>query len=78
MGLVWSAIAGIATFIGSWLLYSNAAKRKIGSILVLVFSLVSLNYVGLILGLIGGFLGYTFKGASVTTSNTSSRSLNPP
>jgi hypothetical protein len=37
-----------------------------------------MNFVGLILGLIGGFLGYTFKGASVTTSNTSGRSLNPP
>jgi membrane protein insertase Oxa1/YidC/SpoIIIJ len=71
--LVWSVIAGIATFAGSWLLFNNAAKRKIGSMLVLVFSLISLNYVGLILGLIGGFLGYTFKSASVTTSNTSSR-----
>ena len=78
MALVWSTIAGIATFVGSWLLFNNAAKRKIGSMLVLVFSLISMNYVGLILGLIGGFLGYTFKGASVTTSNTSGRSFNPP
>ena len=78
MALVWSVIAGIAVFVGSWLLYNNAAQRKIGSILVLVFSLVSMNFVGLILGLIGGFLGYTFKGTSVNTSNTSGRSFNPP
>ena len=78
MGLVWSVIVGIAVFVGSWLLYNNAAQRKIGSILVLVFSLISMNFVGLILGLIGGFLGYTFKGTSVSTSNTSGRSFNPP
>ncbi len=78
MALVWSVIVGIATFLGSWLLFNNVAKRKIGSILVLVFSLISMNYVGLILGLIGGFLGYTFKGTSVTTTNTSGRSFNPP
>src|SRR5438874_1548975 len=73
MILIWGSIAGILTLVGSWLLYNNAAQRKIGSILVLVFSVISLNFVGLILGLIGGFLGYTFKGASVTTSNTSGR-----
>src|SRR5712664_3230507 len=73
MILVWGSIAGILTLVGSWLLYNNAAQRKIGSILVLVFSVISLNFVGLILGLIGGFLGYTFKGTSVTTSNTSGR-----
>jgi ABC-type transporter Mla maintaining outer membrane lipid asymmetry permease subunit MlaE len=78
MILVWGSIAGILVLVGSWLLYSNAAQRKIGSILVLVFSVISLNFVGLILGLIGGFLGYTFKGTSVSTSNSSSRSLNPP
>jgi hypothetical protein len=78
MILVWGSIAGILVLVGSWLLYNNTAQRKIGSILVLVFSVISLNFVGLILGLIGGFLGYTFKGASVTTSNTSGRSLNPP
>ncbi len=71
--LIWGSIAGILTLVGSWLLYNNAAQRKIGSILVLVFSVISLNFVGLILGLIGGFLGYTFKGASVATSNTSGR-----
>ncbi|HEV2118523.1 MAG TPA: hypothetical protein VGS11_00210 [Candidatus Bathyarchaeia archaeon] len=73
MALAWSVIAGIATFVGSWLLYNNAAQRKIGSILVLVFSVISMNFVGLILGLIGGFLGFTFKGTSVNTSNTSGR-----
>jgi hypothetical protein len=78
MILVWGSIAGILVLVGSWLLYNNTAQRKIGSILVLVFSVISLNFVGLILGLIGGFLGYTFKSASVTTSNTSSRSFNPP
>ena len=76
--LVWGSVAGILTLVGSWLLYNNAAQRKIGSILVLVFSVISLNFVGLILGLIGGFLGYTFKGASVTTSNTQGRGFNPP
>src|SRR2546428_24448 len=73
MILVWCSIAGILTLVGSWLLYNTAAQRKIGLMLVLVFSVISLNFVGLILGLIGGFLGYTFKGASVTTSNTSGR-----
>ncbi|TMI09358.1 hypothetical protein E6H34_01020 [Candidatus Bathyarchaeota archaeon] len=73
MILIWGSIAGILTLVGSLLLYKNAAQRKIGSILVLVFSVISLNFVGLILGLIGGFLGYTFKGASVATSSTSGR-----
>ncbi len=73
MILVWGSVAGILTLVGSWLLYNNAAKRKIGSILVLVFSVISLNFIGLILGLIGGFLGLTYKGSSVTTSNTSGR-----
>ncbi len=73
---LWGAFAGLLIIAGSWLLYNNAAQRKLGSILVLVFSLISLNFVGLILGLIGGFLGYSFK----TTSTTSStgRSYNPP
>ncbi len=78
MVLIWGSIAGILVLVGSWLLYNNAAQRKIGSILVLVFSVISLNFVGLILGLIGGFLGYTYKGASVSSSNTSSRGFNPP
>ena len=78
MILVWGSVAGILVLVGSWLLYNNAAQRKIGSILVLVFSVISLNFVGLILGLIGGFLGYTYKGSSVTTSNTQSRGFNPP
>jgi len=78
MVLIWGSIAGILVLVGSWLLYNNAAQRKIGSILVLVFSVISLNFVGLILGLIGGFLGYTFKGASVSSSNASSRGFNPP
>jgi len=78
MILVWGSIAGLLVLVGSWLLYNNAAQRKIGSILVLVFSVISLNFIGLILGLIGGFLGYTFKGATVTNSNTAGRGFNPP
>ncbi len=73
---LWGAFAGLLIIAGSWLLYNNAAQRKLGSILALVFSLISLNFIGLILGLIGGFLGYSFK----TTTKTSStgRSYNPP
>ena len=75
MTLVWGIFAGLLTVVGSWLLYNNAARRKLGSILVLVFSLISMNTLGLILGLIGGFLGYTFK---TTSSHTQGRSYNPP
>ena len=73
---IWGTLAGILTIVGAWLLYNNAAQRKLGSILVLVFSLISMNILGLILGLVGGFLGYTFK-TSTTTSNTG-RTYNPP
>ena len=77
--LIWGSIAGVLVLVGSWLLYNNAAQRKIGSMLVLVFSILSMNFLGLILGLIGGFLGYTYKGASTTTNTTSSsRGYNPP
>ncbi len=73
---IWGTIAGLLVMVGSWLLYNNAAQRKLGSILVLVFSLISLNILGLILGLIGGFLGFTFKSSS--TTSPSGRSYNPP
>jgi len=77
--LIWGGIAGVLVLVGSWLLYNNAAQRKIGSMLVLVFSILSMNFLGLILGLIGGFLGYTYKGTSTTTNTTSSsRGYNPP
>lgn len=76
--LVWGSIAGICILIGSWLLYNNAAQRKLGSILVLVFSVISMNFVGLILGLIGGFLGYSFKGNTTPSSSSPSRGYNPP
>ena len=56
MLLIWGSIAGILTLVGGWLLYNNAAQRKLGSTLVLVFSILSMNFIGLILGLIGGFL----------------------
>jgi uncharacterized membrane protein len=75
---IWGAIAGFLTIIGGWLLYNNAAQRKLGSILVLVFSLISLNVLGLILGLIGGFLGYTFKSSSTPGSSNSGRNYTPP
>jgi len=64
---IWGPIAGLLVIAGSWLLYSNAAQRKLGSTLVLVFSLVSMNVLGLILGLIGGFLGFTWKQSTAQT-----------
>ena len=76
--LIWGSIAGVLVLVGSWLLYNNAAQRKIGSMLVLVFSILSMNFLGLILGLIGGFLGYTYKGTNTTTTTNSSRGYNPP
>ena len=79
MLLIWGSIAGILTLVGGWLLYNNAAQRKLGSTLVLVFSILSMNFIGLILGLIGGFLGYTYKtGASTTNASSSSRGYTPP
>lgn len=72
---IWGAIAGLLVIAGSWLLYNNSAQRKLGSTLVLVFSLVSMNVLGLILGLIGGFLGFTYKGS---TTQSSGRSYTPP
>lgn len=72
---VLGTVAGLLVIAGSWLLYNNAAQRKLGSILVLVFSLISMNILGLILGLIGGFLGFTYKS---TTAHTSGRSNSPP
>jgi uncharacterized membrane protein len=70
-------VAGVLIIVGSWLLYNNAAQRKLGSILVLVFSLISMNILGLILGLIGGFLGYTHK-TTASSASSSGRSFNPP
>ena len=77
--LILASIAGLLTLVGSWLLFNSAAQRKIGSALVLVFSIVSMNFLGLIFGLIGGFLGYTYKPTNTTTNNSSSsRGYNPP
>ena len=79
MLLIWGSIAGILTLVGGWLLYNNAAQRKLGSTLVLVFSILSMNFIGLILGLIGGFLGYTYKtGATTTNPSSSSLGYTPP
>jgi hypothetical protein len=79
MLLIWGSIAGILTPVGRGLLYNNAAQRKLGSTLVLVFSILSMNFIGLILGLIGGFLGYTYKtGATTTNTSSSSRGYTPP
>ena len=75
---IWGTLAGFLTIVGAWLLYNNAAQRKLGSILVLVFSLISLNILGLILGLIGGFLGFTFKSSSTPSSSNSGRNYTPP
>jgi hypothetical protein len=77
--LVWGSVAGILTLVGSWLLFNNGAQRKLGSTLVLVFSILSMNFIGLILGLIGGFLGFTYKGTTTTnTTSSSSRGYTPP
>ncbi len=62
--LALAAVAGALTVIGSILLYDNASTRKFGSLLVVGFSIVSLNFLGLILGLIGGFLGLSSKSES--------------
>ena len=79
MLLIWGSIAGVLVLVGGWLLYNNAAQRKLGSTLVLVFSILSMNFIGLFLGLIGGFLGYTYKtGATTTNTSGSSRGYTPP
>ena len=79
MLLIWGSIAGVLVLVGSWLLYNNAAQRKLGSTLVLVFSILSMNFIGLVLGLIGGFLGFTYKPTATTTNtSSSSRGYNPP
>ena len=78
MLLIWGSIAGILVLVGSWLLYNNAAQRKLGSTLVLVFSILSMNFIGLILGLIGGFLGYTYKGTTTANTTSQSRGYTPP
>ncbi len=75
---IWGTLAGFVTIVGAWLLYNNSAQRKLGSILVLVFSLISMNILGLILGLIGGFLGYTFKASTSSSSSNTGRAYNPP
>ena len=62
--LTLGAVAGALTVIGSVLLYENASTRKFGSLLVVGFSIVSFNFLGLILGLIGGFLGLTSSSES--------------
>jgi hypothetical protein len=79
MLLIWGSIGGILVLVGSWLLFNNPAQRKIGSALVLVFSILSVSFVGLILGLIGGFLGITYKTTTSTTNtSSSSRGYTPP
>ncbi len=57
--LTLAAVAGALTVIGSILMYEQASTRKFGSLLVVGFSIISMNFLGLILGLIGGFLGFT-------------------
>ncbi len=69
-------VAGFLVIVGSWLLYNNAAQRKVGSVLTLVFSVISFNFVGLVLGLIGGFLGLTWKPATTNAQTSSNRTWN--
>ncbi len=59
--LVLASAAGALITIGSYLMYENATNRRFGSLLVVGFSIVSMNFIGLILGLIGGFLGLSSK-----------------
>jgi len=62
-------IFGIIVIVGSIMIYQAVPSRvKVGSILVIVFSIISLFvaggggfFVGLILGLIGGILGLVWK-----------------
>ncbi len=70
--LVFSAIGGILVIVGSWLLYNDKAQRKLGSMLVIGFSVISFNFVGLILGLVGGFLGLTYEAPQSSTSSSRS------
>ena len=74
------SVAGILVVLGSWLLYSNEARRRIGSVLVIGFSIISFNFVGLILGLVGGFLGLTHEStpSRAPSRSSSGRSTNPP
>jgi len=61
-------IFGILILVGATMIYSGEpSKVRIGSILVLIFSILSLLtvvggfFIGFILGLIGGILGLTWK-----------------
>ncbi len=61
-------IFGIIVLVGASMIYSGEpSKVRIGSILVLIFSILSLFivgggfFIGFILGLIGGILGLTWK-----------------
>ncbi len=76
--LIWGSIAGVCVLVGSWLLFNNAAQRKLGSILVLLFSILSMQFLPIILGLIGGFLGFTYKGSNAISNTNTSRGYTPP
>ncbi len=71
-------IFGVLIIVGAVMIYSGTPQKvKIGSILVLVFSIISLFtvgggfFIGFILGLIGGILGLTWKPPIKQESTTS-------
>ncbi len=58
----WQIIASIIIFIGASMINSGIrSKVKTGGILVLIFSILVLNGLSFILGLIGGILALTWK-----------------
>lgn len=89
MGAIISAVGfvglifGILVLIGAVLMYSiDPGKVKIGAILVLIFSILSIFtgggfFIGFILGLIGGILGLVWKPPAKPTPTIPSPTIPP-